>query len=290
MRVFTINDSSPEFVELQVSSFRKYMQEDFEFIVLNGGEALGTQPEKAREVSQICKSLSVPVIDIQRDAEIEKYRMDHHANNPLDILFTKEGRYLTGVGGHACNYMLQWAWQRIVAKEKGPICFLHSDVFLMEPIKLSDYLQRYSICSVLNSQPSTDHPGTLLTFLWEAFLLAKPAELPNVDSITWWPSRVEGTWADTGAPTYEYLKSHPELRIMPIGQTGVTDNSELDFHPTRYQFFHFGEKRVFHYQSGSRWCTDLKLDGCWNFSKEKSEEYHARKLAWTRKLIGLEIA
>jgi hypothetical protein len=287
MKVFTINDSSPEFVELQVLSFRKHMEEDFEFILLNGGEKLGTQPDKAAEVTRICNDLGVQVIDIQRDKAIEEERYANFSNGNDDRLFTREGRYVTGVGGHACNYMLQWAWQHVIARERGPICFMHSDIFLVEPITLSDYLKRYDICSVLNSQPSTNVPGTTLTFLWEAFLLANPHRLPEPERIRWWPSRIEGSWMDTGAPTHQYMKNHPELKIMPIGQTAVFDDPARSFHPTRYQFFHFGEKRVFHYQSGSKWCTDLSLDGCWSFSKEKSDEYHARKLEWTRELIGL---
>ena len=289
MKIFTCNDVSPEFVELQVASFRKYLQENFEFTVLNGGEAIGCYPEKAKEVSRICRSLSVPVIDVQRDSEIEavrddKFRYPGYTDGPL---FGENGRYTHGVGGHSFNYMLNWAWQRILSKERGPICFLHSDVFLMEPIKLTDYLKEHELCAIITGKAANDKHG-VLEWIWEPLLLADMPKLPNPETVVWWPTFVEGEWADTGGPTHYWLKAHPEIRLMRIGQSGCQDDPAVNFHPARYGFFHLdaeerrragvpaaGDKKVFHYYSGSGWC-------------QKDPGYHKKKLAWTRKLIGVD--
>jgi hypothetical protein len=303
MRIFTCNDVTPEFVELQLASFRKYLQEDFEFIVFNCSQAITKTPEKSKQVTEVCRSLGVEVREIPRDDELEISWLQ--LAGPPYQLFGRDGRFVRGIGGDTFNYMLQWVWKRVLSKEQGPFCFLHSDVFLMEPIRFSDYLQEYSMAAVLSRKArkepllrsgkivdaessydsTTEHED--LVYLWEPFLLVDILKLPEPEKMSWWPSIVEGVWTDTGGRTHYYLKAHPEIKIFEIGQSGCLDDPNVDFHPARYSFFHLGEKRVFHYYSGSKWCTDLDKGGCWNFSRDKSDEYHAKKLAWTRKLIGL---
>ena len=94
---------------------------------------------------------------------------------------------------------------------------------------------------------------------------------------------------DTGGQIFYYWQKHPDLKVLEITQSGTHQNDNgdddvnVDFHPARYRFFHLGEKRIFHYLSGSRWCTDDP--GYWGWAAQKSEEYHAKKLIWTKKLI-----
>ena len=275
MKIFVCNDCSPELVELQVASFHKNMMEDYEFIMYVCDQNISKTPEKAQEVADICRRLGVEVREIPRDREIEEYWL---SIAPGYHLFQPDGKFCRGVGGDTFNYMLQYLWQRVFSKEQGPICFCHSDVFLMEPIKLSDYLKGYSLVSVV-----TRNKG--LTYLWEPLMILNPQELPEMETMKWWPSLVEGIWTDTGGPTHFYLKAHPEIKIREIGQSGIEDDPNVDFHPARYAFFHLGDKRVFHYYSASRWCTLMSY--YWSYSKEQSDDYHARKLAWTRKFLCL---
>jgi hypothetical protein len=303
MKVFVCNDCSPEFVELQVGSFRKYLKEPFEFIVFVCDQSISKTPEKAREVADICRSLGVEVREIPRDKEIEDHWLSwapgYHLFDP------GSGRFQRGIGGDTFNYMLQWVWKRAFPKEQGEICFCHSDVFLIEPITFSEYLKDHSLCAVIQRKESkkpvmrsNDAVGTglpnendltteheMLMYPWEAFMLLNPRELPGMEEMIWWPYWVEGVWTDTGGPTHHYFKEHPEIKIYDIGQSGCHDDPEVDFHPARYSFFHLGNKRIFHYYSGSRWCTDMPL--YWGFNQQQSDEYHAKKMAWTRKLIGL---
>ncbi len=286
LKIYTLNDSSPELLETQVASFRKYLMEDFEFIVVNS-ESMSEQPTKAKEITRISRELSVKTLEVVKDEEI--VNLWQGTVNQGEKLLDRDGRYVRGKGGDACNYMLQWLWNKVVCLEQGPICIVHSDLFLVAPVKLTDYLKDYHICSVLNSQPNTNHPDDgPLVFLWETLFLVKPSEIPNPETMVWFPSRVEGSWCDTGGPTHYYLKAHPEVRLLAIEATFHFDDPNVDFHPSRYQFFYFDDKKIaLHYQSGSRWCTDLNKDGCWNFSQEKANEYHVKKLAWARKIIGL---
>jgi hypothetical protein len=288
IKIFQVNDTNPDLLPTQLESFKKHLQEDFEFVVVNGG-ALTRDQNMSAEVTRVCRTLGVQVIDVQRDDEIEA--LWRKTINPGEGLFAQNGRFKQGIGGHPFNYLMQWAWQRVVAKETGLIAFVHTDVFLLEPIKFSDYLVDQPLCFVGQSEPNTDTPTAERLFhMWEPLLFADMSKLPDPEQINWFPNRVHGTWMDTGAQTYFYLKQHPDLKYLDIEQSGCVDDPDVDFHPARYQFFHPKVngvfKKVLHYQSGSKWCTDMP--NYWGFTKEQSDTYHAKKLAWARRMIGLE--
>jgi hypothetical protein len=273
IKIYQINDSNPEFIELQLFSFKKHLQEDFEFIIFNN-EAFAKVQKKSKEVTDLCRSLSIRIIEPQKDQIIEAAYVKNR-----EPVFNISGRYTRSDVGF--NYALQWAWEKVISKEQGPICFLHSDVFLMEPVKLTDYLQEYTLCFYTRNAEDGTIPQ-----IWEAFFLANMSKMPNPETIVWFPSFVEGQWTDTGGPTYYWLRDHPDTKRFSIPTVvDLFDDLDLDFHPSRYQIFGLPDgKKVLHYFSGSRWCTDWPH--YWNFSKEKSEDYHAKKLAWARKMVG----
>ena len=284
MKIFVCNDSSPELVEPQYRSFEKHLKEPFEMTLVNSG-ALAREPEKSREVTAIAQSLGIRVVDAERDEDIERLRNESFTYGHPDRIFASDGYYTTP--GNAGNYLMQWSWEKVVCREREPICFVHSDVFLIEPVMLSAYLVEHEICALM---PGKAAEGTRpeLKWLWEPLLLADLSKIPSPESMVWWPSTVEGVWTDTGGRTYYYLKAHPEVRVMELGQSGCNadqDDPELDFHPSRYHFIHLGDKRALHYFSGSRWCTDT-IHG-WNWDRAKADEYHRKKMAWARRLIGI---
>ena len=88
-----------------------------------------------------------------------------------------------------------------------------------------------------------------------------------------------------GGGSYYYLQAHPELKILGIEPTGYEDDPTTDFHPSRHQFLKIGDKKAFHYMAGCRWGTDEWQQH--GILKETPDEYHSKKLAWTRKLIGI---
>ena len=276
IKIFQVNDINPDLLETQLASFKKYMQEDFEFVVFNS-ERLSHDLGKAQGVTKACQSLGITVVEVLRDPAIENVWLRGEGAVSQRPLFSEEGRYTKGLGGDMFNYSLQWAWEKVITKEQGPICFCHSDIFLMEPINLSNYLLDKPLCFL---------PLSELSYIWEAMLLADIPKLPLPETMLWFPGVVEGKWHDTGGPTYHWLQAHPEVPYTYIGEVHVPDDPNVDFHPSRYTFFEMPDgKKVFHYQSGSRWFTDMPTYK--NFSAEKSDDYHAKKLAFARRVIGL---
>ena len=301
IKIFTANDCTPEFVEVQLASFKKHMLEDFELVLLNCDERISKTPYQCRRIRDICRDLGIQMIEITRDTDIEKdwnrraaavYGATYH-------LFGSDGRFERGVGGDSFNYMFQWSWKHVLTQQQGPICFMHSDVFAIEPIKLTDYLEGFDIASTVNRKSATDNHGELF-YLWEALFLANMPLPDDARSIWWWPGVVEGEWTDTGGQTHYWLKSHPEIRVREIEQSGYDDDPALDFHPARYRLMHLDamerrkaclvcteDKRMLHAFSGSGWFTDTRLSGGISLTADQSREYHHRKLNWIKRMIGI---
>jgi hypothetical protein len=295
IKIFVNNDISPEFIEPQLASFQKYLKEDFEYTIC-GGETVARKPDKAREVTEVCRTLGVPIIEIKRNETVMSH-CNEFGGRPRsgqdEQIFTIDRRYQNNI---QASYATQWTWEEVISKQQGLVCYLHSDVFLMEPIKISDYLKKYDLCSVIIRKVQTDGDNVVhaplmhLHHLWETLMFLNMSRLPEPETLNWWGGRIEGTWMPDGGGTYFYLKAHPELNILEIEPSGYDDDPATDFHPSRYQFLllkdpEIGEKKIFHYMAGCRWATDQWQSG--GVLNETSDEYHAKKLAWTRKLIGL---
>ena len=289
MKIIQCNDCNPELIEPQYASFKKHLQDDFEFIVCNS-ELMARDRFKCQQVNQICRALGIETVQAERDPAIESFREQFNYGSP-EPFFSPEGKFWTP--GNAGNYLMQWSWEKIVCKLSGPIGYIHSDLFLIEPIRFTDYLKDYDIASILPNKPERKGHG-FMQHLWEPLIIANLDRLPEPETMIWWPSEVEHEWLDTGGRTYYYLKAHPEVKVLELGQSsglnGDVPNDDdldpsIDFHPTRMRFVHFPDKRAFHYMSGTRWCTDSQHG--WNWPKEKADEYHRRKMAWTKRLAGI---
>src|SRR5262249_39378136 len=118
IKIFVCNDCSPEFVALQFHAFEKYLQEPFEYHILNCDPLISKTPEKSIEVTHVCNHMGIPVIYVPRDPEMEAYWL---TLAPGHRLFNSDGRFVRGIGGDTFNYMLQWTWQRYLLSQRGKI-------------------------------------------------------------------------------------------------------------------------------------------------------------------------
>ena len=168
-------------------------------------------------------------------------------------------------------YALCWSWNNIISKEKGPIAILDSDVFLIEPIKLTDILYPHHISNILEGR--THHRGRAFDDFWPAIVLMDMDRLPAPETISWWCGQIEGVPVDVGGQSHHYFHAHPELDIFIIPKRHFWIVDSLDFNPADYEEFYLNglEKSapVLHYRSGSNWNNQTK-------------EYHQKKTAWLK--------
>jgi len=264
LKIYAFTSNRPDLIELQLLSFEKYLQEPFTFTIFNNSKFDRTHEYNA--INGMCKRFGISVFDVEKDQDL----IDRcNAVEKSCTVFNDQGRWSNGncAGCYACCYV----WEKFIAKETGNICLLHPDVFLMSPVKLTDYLQSSPLCFIPQTR---ENLGGF--HMHDALVLADMSRLPDPLSINWWGSLVNGIPTDIGGQTYFYLKNHPELEPTYITPWYHEDDPEVDFHPAEYEIFAIADQPIaLHYFRGSNW-------------NGRSEEYHRKKTEWLKKQLNLE--
>jgi hypothetical protein len=264
IHIFAFTSNRADFIELQMRSFKKYLQEDFTFTILNNSKFDRLQEYEGIET--MCRKWGITTHDIEKDQDL----IDRcNAIEKSCTVFNNRGSWSNPncAGLYACCY----AWEKYISLETGPICLLHPDVFLDRPIKLTDYLEKTPLCFIPQSRPNLGG-----NHMHDALVLADMSRLPDPDQINWWGSLVNGIATDIGGQTYFYLKAHPDLNPTLIQPWYHPDDPEVDFHPAEYEVFAIADKPIaLHYFRGSNW----------NY---RPEIYHKLKTAWLKKRLNLE--
>ncbi len=264
LKIFTFAHKRPDFIGLQVRSFRQYLQEPFEFVVFNNA-AFDQHRGPHDEINRQCDQWGAQVIDVQKEPEIVDWCQAQEITGPL---FHESGRYSNP--NVACAYPLCWAWARHISKETSPICFLDSDIFLIQPVCISERLQTYDLCYIPQFRVGAAE------YMWNAFFSADLSRLPNPSTLNWWCGRVNDVPVDVGGQTCHYLKDHPELKVLRIHSAFIPDDPKTNFHPTNYEHIYFDDKLFgLHYRSGSNWNHQPAI-------------YHEKKTRWLLEQLNLK--
>lgn len=267
IKIFVFTSNRPDFIDLQAASFRKYLKDDFEFVVFNNAKLSGDS--SYNEINERCKAVGATSIDVQKDsALINKCQ----GLETTCSIFNPHGVYSIANVAHA--YALNWAWQNVISKEKGPIAVFDMDIFLIQPISLIKVLQSHHLCCVYDGKPRSNQ-GPPIMYMWPTFVIADMAKLPSPETLNWWCGQIENVPVDVGGHTYEYFQAHPELDILNVRRTHFIDSINGDFNPanpSNYDEFTLGDSIVLHYRSGSNW-------------NRRNDEYHRRKTEWLKRRI-----
>ena len=266
LKFFAFTSNRVDLIELQIRSFKKYLQEDFTFTIFNNSKF--DRPQEHEGIEQMCRKWGITTHDVEKDQEL----IDRcNRIETKCTVFNNQGSWSNNncAGLYACCYV----WEKFIVKETGPICLLHPDVFLERPVKLTDYLQDSPLCFIPQTRENLGG-----NHMHDALVLADMSRLPDAKDIFWWGSLVNGISTDIGGQTYFYLKAHPELIPTYIQPHYYEDDPAVDFHPSEYEIFSINDRPIaLHYLRASNW----------NY---RSAEYHQRKTAWLKQRLNLAAA
>jgi hypothetical protein len=256
--IFAFTSNRPDFIELQMRSFKKYLQEDFTYTILNNSKF--DRMHEYQAIEDVCRKWQIETHDVEKDLDL--IRRCNEVEKSCTV-FNADGVWSNGncAGCYGCYY----TWENYIVKEKGNIALLHPDVFLDRPVCFSDYLKETPLCFIPQGRPGLDG-----IHMHDALVLADMSRLPDPLSINWWGSKVEGIDTDIGGQTYFYLKNHPDLKptlIQPWFK------KEGDF---EYEVFAINDQPIaLHYFRGSDW-------------NRLGSYFHTRKTEWLKKRLNLE--
>lgn len=264
IKIYTFAHKRPDFIELQLKSFEKNLENEYEFIVYNNA-VFDKDRTHYNQIQNICKKHNIKCIDVQRDndliAKLKSYNNEH--------IFNGEGMYFNAV--IACAYPLCYAWKHNFSSSNDKICIIDSDMFIVEKENFANVLNQYDIMCQLHSRG----PNGEVYYIWNGFVLMNLNNLENKSDLVWWCGYVNGYPVDVGGQTFHYLeKNKDKIKIGGLVQHYIGEDPNCDFSPANYEYFEFGNsvRSILHHRGGSNWHS------C-------SKDYVDRKTIWLKKQI-----
>ena len=266
--IMTHSHNRPDFIKIQYDCFKKFLHDDYQFVVFNDGRS----GEMAHEIKSMCKSLGLRCVRIPQEIHDRAYlkRESHESFNNANT---------------RCANVVQYSLNTMGFEHDGLVMIIDSDMFLVKDFSVETYLKGSAMAGV---RQSNGH----VYFFWNGLVFFNMNALPDKTSINFNCGTVDGKPTDVGGYLYYYLKEHPGLPLRDIDclhttallceackatpDIACTHNTEslhsLHFTPRTMQLMHEGihnveflaDRAFFHYRGGTNW-------------DQKSSEYHQRK-------------
>ena len=209
IKIYTLSHHRPDFIPLQYESIKKYVKDEFEYIVINNAV---DNEKNSSEIERVCKDLGVSTIKVELDPSM---RIMHG-----EVQFDGN-RYANP--NVACSYPTQWVWKNYMLKNDCLTVNIDSDMFFIKEVNIEEMMSGYNFGFVhaYRNNHKVHYP-------WNGFFIADIPNMPNPEEMNWGCGQVEGTRVDVGGQGHYYLiKYKDELRTLNIEQWGVLDDRKV---------------------------------------------------------------
>ena len=249
----------PEFLQYQVASFNKFLEDDFQITVYN--DAIDQELNDFIEYE--CARLKVNHIRVPPWVWEKPYLDNSH-----------------GLGGASfdCVCSIQWLYDTEVRHSEDVCVLLDNDMFLIQPASFETELGEFAFAffpqhkSEKNEEQSFEGKK-YIEYMLPNFLILKPSAMPENYTMDFNLGPIEGINTDSGGKTYYYLKKYGEyglkryeLNLFTLKSHVYSENFDypitfLDQFVFKYPLL-FDEpwrchtlmdQKLFHLRMGSNW-------------------------------------
>lgn len=275
--IITHSFNRPDFIYLQYITFKKFLKNDYEFVVFNDAP----QEYMYKQINKTCERLGIKCIRIPQEIHERPYLKrwpDENYNHPCI----------------RCANVVQYSLDMRGFDHEDIVMIIDSDMFLIKELDIYNLMKEYDLIGLPQSRDNG------IVYLWNGILFFNMKTLPNKNTINFNCGQVEGVGVDVGGHTHYYLKNNPDIRKKFINvqhlwrlacPTCQIDNLKCN-HNTRelitagynralIKFIQSGpdnaellmDNTFFHYRAGGNW-------------DNKSAKYHEQKTKLLHKFIN----
>jgi hypothetical protein len=271
--IFTYNYNRPDFIEIQDRTFKKFLKDDYEFVVFNDA----SNQEMCDKINQTCDQLNIRCMRIPQEIHDWPYlkRWDHETSWQHPSIRNSN--------------VVQYSLNTLGFQHPGIVVLLDSDIFLIKDFSIRQFLEGFDVAAI--PQIKGQEPN-IINYFWIGIVFLNMTTMPNKDTIDFNCGRIEDVFVDAGGQTYHYLTHNPSVRLKNIHhfhssfflcdtcrqlniETCIHNTETLKFYgfneneikflhagPTNCEFIH--NRTFFHYRGGTNW-------------DNRSQEYHQKK-------------
>lgn len=232
--------NKPNFIYWQNGCFKKFLKDDYEFIVFNDtpNTSLFLQTEK------ICQHLNIRCIPIPQDI---------HA-----------GRDEPSV---ACADTIQYMIQNYGLNYPGIVVLIDSDMFMIRELSIESFLKDYDVAANLQTRIGETMP---ILYWLPNLIFFDMQKLPDQEQLDFQLGEIDGVRVDTGGFNHFYIQNHPEVSwkhttlYYSYDEACCIEHSVIDnfkkypklwslMNENLYDYEFYNDFSFFHFKAGSNW-------------------------------------
>jgi glycosyltransferase involved in cell wall biosynthesis len=187
--IITHSFNRPDFIEIQYQTFKKFLKNDYEFVVFNDA----SKDYLCTQINKTCKQLGLSCIRIPQEIHNRPYLKrwpQENFNHPCI----------------RCANVVQYSLDTVGFMHDDIVMIIDSDMFLIKELNIQELMKAYDLVGVAQYREKD------IVYLWNGLVFFNMKTLPNKHQINFNCGRVEDVAVDVGGHTYYYLKNNPTIR------------------------------------------------------------------------------
>ena len=229
VQIFTSVVNRPDFVKIQDDLFKKFLNEDYQFNIID---------------DSIDESTSEQFYNICSENGFKYYKKSKRTTemNPAQ----------------ACADTVQWSYDNIIRKShlSDIVFFCDSDMFLIDDFNIEEYMSNAIIAGLPQKRGE-------VTYMWNGIMFFNMPKITDLD-IDFSDGVVEGEMTDVGGHTYYYFKKNniemkktdEEFPLYPTHFNNIElQNDEVT---KGYNFELHLDGKFLHYRAATNWHSNWR--------------------------------
>lgn len=266
--IMTYVYNRPDFIELHVKTFNKFLKDEYEYVVFNDAPTHSMRTI----IEHTCNKIGVRCLRVP----------DHRPQRQ-----TPSYRHMDGI---------RFSFEQLGFAHNDILVMIDADMFLVRPFSIREYLKNSDLLSIKQTRMAGNK---VLTYIAPSLVFINMKTVPNKRSISFEADRVEGVSTDVGGQMYYYFKNNPDIRLQLINAETVAtlpldadqlaalgyDHNTIDLILTMRCFeYYLDGTFIHHYAGGSNWAG---YSGDILAKKKKAIfEYVEKQISFYKKEIG----
>jgi hypothetical protein len=193
--IITHNFNQPSFIELQYKSFKKFLVNDFEYVVFNDA----IDPQLAEQICSTCKRFG-----------IDCYRIPQENRTARQVKINLKNGNFWAAARH--GQAIRYSMEVLGFKHHGPVMMIDSDMFLIKSFNAQDFMQNNHIAGLRQVRNGK------INYLWGGLIFFRMDKLPHKESMNFSNGLIDGTYVDSCGYLHYYFKENPDIKILYFEQ------------------------------------------------------------------------
>lgn len=214
--IYTLADKRPDFIPVQYETFKRYVKDDYEYVVVDN---CIDSKRRNKAMRDTCEALGITYIKVEVDSDVMK--------KSGQIATTLIGTYKNG--SIAAGYGFNFIWRGICDYNKDNLfVIIDADMFLTREISWNEELGEKDAAFIYQYRGiSEDGANAKVIYPWNTLCVFNPAKIPNLKEMNWnsgvsKKDYIENFAVDTAGYIHFWMKEN-KVEVRHISEYAIHD-------------------------------------------------------------------